>query len=83
MGLAAALNKADGSPSFGSEEVTLQLCLNAAIFCREAGLACQALDVRVSVSCFPAAVVGRELADRKSTRLNSSHLKLSRMPSSA
>lgn len=74
MGLAAALNKADGSPSFGSEEVTLQLCLNA-IFCWEAGLACQALGVRVSVSCFPAAVVGRELAARRatSTKAGSAH----------
>ena len=31
----------------------------------------------------PPTVFGHELADRKSTRLNSSHIPLSRMPSSA
>ena len=32
---------------------------------------------------FECIVTGKQKADRKSTRLNSSHLKLSRMPSSA
>ena len=33
--------------------------------------------------CYPKAIWPFSVADRKSTRLNSSHLKLSRMPSSA
>ena len=42
-----------------------------------------AAKLRVAAAVFNDAGVGRDLADRKSTRLNSSHEFVSRMPSSA
>ena len=40
-------------------------------------------DGAAAAACFTADGVYHDVLDRKSTRLNSSHLKLSRMPSSA
>ena len=38
---------------------------------------------RTGIEIHPGATIGRRFLDRKSTRLNSSHIPLSRMPSSA
>ena len=47
------------------------------------GVACAAAAAARGTRAQAAVLVGIGAADRKSTRLNSSHLKLSRMPSSA
>ena len=48
------------------------------------GLACCAIEmISASMARFDIARFGSEVLDRKSTRLNSSHIPLSRMPSSA
>ena len=47
------------------------------------GLMARPFAMRLMQMGFPAYIVGDATTDRKSTRLNSSHIPLSRMPSSA
>ena len=43
----------------------------------------QAAAIKATPDAYASALAGQSLADQKSTRLNSSHCALSRMPSSA
>ena len=75
FGQIPALSTMTSSSSYGISQITLQFSLD-----RDIDAAAQ--DVQAAITA-AGSTLPRTLPDRKSTRLNSSHLRLSRMPSSA